>query len=141
MSKPRILMVDDEVGFLSTMVKRLNKRNFETTGVQSGEEGIRMLAQNSFDVVILDIRMPGLDGIGTLKQLKEIDHGIAVILLTGYASVDSAVEGMKLGAYEFLIKPCEFEELMEKIERAYELKTARDERIRQAEFRQKKIKE
>ena len=79
--------------------------------------------------------MPGLDGIETLRELKKINPGLEVIMLTGHASVDSAVEGMRLGAYEYLMKPCEIDDLMEKTSGAYALKKARDERIRQAEVR------
>ncbi len=79
--------------------------------------------------------MPGLDGIETLQEIKRIDAAIEVLMLTGHASVDSAVEGMRLGAHEYLMKPCDIEELMEKVDAAYELKQAREARIRRAETR------
>lgn len=136
MPKPRILIVDDEERFVTTLSKRLIERELEVVvGVYSGKEAIEEVRNKTYDVIILDVKMPGLDGIETLRELKKIDPGIEVLMLTGHASVDSAVEGMRLGAHEYLMKPCDIEELMEKIDGAYELKEARDERIRQAEVR------
>jgi DNA-binding NtrC family response regulator len=135
MPKPRILIVDDEERFVKTLTKRLTERGLDVFGVYSGKGAIEEVRNNPYDVVILDVRMPGLDGIETLRELKKIDPGIEVLMLTGHASVDSAVEGMRLGAHEYLMKPCDIEELMEKIDAAYELKQTRDDRIRQAEAR------
>ncbi|MDO9566030.1 MAG: response regulator [Candidatus Desulfaltia sp.] len=135
MQRPKILMVDDEEDLMKTLVNRLNKRNFKTTGVLSGEEALETIKKDPFDVVVLDVKMRGIDGIETLRELKKIDPGIEVILLTGHASVDAALDGMKLGAYEFLMKPCKIEELIEKIDGAWEVKTERDKRIRLAEIR------
>ncbi len=138
MQSPRILMVDDEEDLMKTMVNRLNKRNIEATGVLSGEEALETIKKDTFDIVVLDVKMPGIDGIETLRELKKIDPGIEVILLTGHASVDAALDGMKLGAYEFLMKPCKIEELIEKIDGAWEVKTERDKRIRRAQARTNK---
>lgn len=135
MQSPKILMVDDEEDLMKTVVNRLNKRNFKTTGVLSGEEALETIKKDPFDIVVLDVKMRGIDGIETLRELKKIDPGIEVILLTGHASVDAALDGMKLGAYEFLMKPCKIEELIEKIDGAWEVKTERDKRIRLAEIR------
>jgi len=135
MPKPKVLLVDDEERFVKTLTKRLAERELDVVGVHSGMEAIEEVKKNAYDVVILDVRMPGLDGIETLQELKKISPGLEVIMLTGHASVDSAVEGMRLGAHEYLLKPCDIEELMEKIDGAYELKTARDERLRKAEAR------
>lgn len=135
MQKPRILMVDDEEDLVRVLVNRLIKRNFEATGVLSGEEALEIIKKETFDIVVLDVKMPGLSGIQTLRELKKIDAGIEVILLTGHASVDAALDGMKLGAYEYLMKPCKIEELIEKIEGAWELKAERDQRIRRAKAR------
>ncbi len=131
----RLLVVDDEEDFLETLVKRLNKRNIDATGVPSGEKALELINEIPFDVVVMDVKMPGLDGIETLRELKKVNPGIEVIILSGHASVDAAMDGMKWGAYEYLLKPCELEELIEKIDRAYELKTDREERARKAEIR------
>jgi len=135
MPKPRILIVDDEKRFVTTLIKQLTERKLDVSGVYNGKEAIREVKNKLYDVIILDVKMPGLDGTETLQELKKINPGIEVIMLTGHGSVASAVEGMRLGAYEYLIKPCEIEELMEKINEAYKLKAARDERIRKAEIR------
>ncbi len=135
MPKPKVLLVDDEERFVKTLTKRLAERELDVVGVHSGMEAIEEVKNKPYDVVVLDVRMPGLDGIETLQELKKISPGTEVIMLTGHASVDSAVEGMRLGAHEYLMKPCDIEELMEKIDGAYELKTARDERLRKAEAR------
>jgi DNA-binding NtrC family response regulator len=135
MLKPRVLIVDDEERFVTTLSKRLTEREFNVVGVYSGQDALEKVKKELFDVVILDVKMPGLDGVETLEGIKKINPGIEVIMLTGHASVDSAVEGMRLGAYEYLMKPCDIEELMAKINGAYKLKADRDERIRRAEVR------
>ncbi len=135
MPKPRILIVDDEERFVKTLSRRLAERELDVAGVHSGRDAIEEVKKNAYDVVILDVRMPGLDGIETLQEIKRIDSGIEVLMLTGHASVDSAVEGMRLGAHEYLMKPCDIEELMEKVDTAYELKLAREARILRAEAR------
>ena len=133
--QPRILLVDDEERFRTTLGKRLAERELEVATVGSGREAIEEVKNKLYDVVILDIKMPGIDGIETLAEIRKIKPGLEVILLTGYGSIDSAVEGMRLGAYDYILKPCDIEQLMEKIYGAYEVKAARDERIRQAEMR------
>lgn len=135
MPNPRLLLVDDEERFRTTLGKRLTEREMEVTTVGSGEEALKEITQKLYDVVVLDVKMPGMDGIETLSEIKKTRPNIEVILLTGHASVDSAVDGMRLGAYDYLMKPCEIEQLLEKINGAYEIKNGRDERIRQAEIR------
>lgn len=135
MPNPRLLLVDDEERFRTTLGKRLTEREMDVTTVGSGEEALKEIAQKLYDVVVLDVKMPGMDGIETLSEIKKTRPNIEVILLTGHASVDSAVDGMRLGAYDYLMKPCEIEQLLEKINGAYEIKNGRDERIRQAEIR------
>jgi DNA-binding NtrC family response regulator len=135
MPTTRILIVDDEERFRVTLAKRLAERQFDVVAVGSGMEAIEEIKNKLYDVVLLDVKMPGLDGIETLAEIKKINPGIEVIMLTGHASVDSAVDGMRLGAYDYLMKPCEMELLLKKINGAYEIKAGRDERIRQAEIR------
>ena len=93
-----------------------------------------MIQQHEFDVVVLDVLMPGQDGIETLRNIKNLKPLIHVIMLTGNATVETAIEGMKLGAYDYLIKPTETKELLEKITKAHNLKAEHDERIRKAEI-------
>jgi DNA-binding NtrC family response regulator len=130
MQKSRVLIIDDEPDFLETIVKRLKKRNLDATGVGSGEDALRAIENESFDVAILDMRMPGMDGIETLKEIKRKSPLTEVIMLTGHASVESGMQGMQLGAFDYMIKPADFEELIEKVQQARERKRLHEERIR-----------
>jgi len=133
----RALVVDDEEDFLETLVKRLNKRNIETAGVTSGEEALDLMKQKLFDVVILDIKMPGgMDGIEALREMKRVQPLAEVLLLTGHASVETSIEGMKLGAFDYLLKPIKLEDLLEKLAQAFEKKDAHDQKIRKARIRE-----
>ena len=133
----RIMVVDDEVDFLETVVNRLQKRRLNTTGVTSGEEAVALLKEELFDVIILDIKMPGgMDGIETLREIKRIQPLIEVILLTGHASVETSIEGMKLGAFDYCLKPIKFEELLQKMAAAFEKKSTHDKKIRDAKIQQ-----
>jgi DNA-binding NtrC family response regulator len=133
----KALIVDDEQDFLETVVNRLQKRKIETTGVRSGEGAIEAMKQKAFDVVILDIKMPGgMDGIETLREIKRIQPLAEVILLTGHASVETSIEGMKLGAFDYLIKPIKLEELLTKMAAAFEKKNAHDQKIRAARIKE-----
>lgn len=135
MGKIRILVVDDEDDFRETMVNRLVKRDFDAEGAESGEKALERVNAYLFDVILLDIRMPGIDGITALREIKKIKPLIEVIMLTGHGSVESGIEGMKLGAFDYLLKPCDFNVLLEKIQQAYEKKAAHDDKIRQATIR------
>ena len=133
----RALVVDDEEVFLETLVKRLHKRNIDTTGVPSGEEALEMMKKKLFDVVILDVKMPGgMDGIETLREIKKIQPLAEVLLLTGHASVETSIEGMKLGAFDYLLKPIKLEELLTKLAQAFEKKDAHDQKIRSARIKE-----
>ncbi|MFH1350947.1 MAG: response regulator [Pseudomonadota bacterium] len=132
-----VLIIDDEKDFVETMVNRLTKRKINTTGVFSGEEAIDVMKKKQFDLVILDIKMPGgMDGIETLKEIKKIQPLSEVILLTGHASVETSIEGMKLGAFDYVLKPITMEELLPKLEQAYERKAVQDEKIRRARVKE-----
>ena len=131
----RILVVDDEDDFRETMVNRLAKRNLEARGAESGEEALKMIDAQLFDVVILDLKMKGMDGIATLREIKRTKPLIEVILLTGHGSVESGIEGMKLGAFDYILKPANFDALLDKIQQAYDKKAAHDEKIRKAIIR------
>jgi DNA-binding NtrC family response regulator len=131
----RILVVDDEIDFLETVVNRLNKRKLDAKGVTSGEEAIALLKEELFDVIILDIKMPGgMDGIEALREIKKIQPLTEVLLLTGHASVETSIEGMKVGAFDYLLKPIKFEELLQKMAAAFEKKSTHDKKIRDAKI-------
>jgi len=130
MTVPFVMLVDDEVPFVETMAKRLASRNIETIVAFSAEEGLEKLKTNqNLDVIVLDIKMPGMNGIEALKELKKVSPLTEVILLTGHATIESGIDGMKLGAYDFLKKPCDIEELASKVEEATKKKRAHDEKI------------
>jgi DNA-binding NtrC family response regulator len=131
----RVLIVDDEERFRITLSKLLTERNLDVHDVESGVEAIKEVQHRLYDVIILDVKMPGMDGIEALREIKKVSPGTEIILLSGHATVDAAVEGMRLGAYDYVTKPCEIEILMEKINGAFEIKSARDERLRRAEIR------
>lgn len=132
-----ILVVDDEFDFLETIVKRLQKRNINTIGVESGEKALETMKERRFDVVLLDIKMPGgMDGIETLREMKKLQPLAEVILLTGHASVETSIEGMKLGAFDYLLKPIKLEELIVKLGEAFEKKSTHDEKIKKAKIKE-----
>ena len=127
METSRVLVVDDEVDFLETVVNRLKKRKFEAEGVTSGEAAVELLKAKPFDVVVLDMKMPGgMDGIETFREMRKIQPYVEVILLTGHASVETSIEGMKLGAFDYLLKPVKFEELLAKLAAAIEKRVSRE---------------
>ena len=130
--KTRVLIVDDEELFSESLSSRLTIRDYDVTTSPSGKDALEILKRYNFDVIILDVAMPGMNGIETLREIKKIKPLTEVIKLTGNATVETAIEGMKLGAIDFLIKPCETEELVAKINKAYEKKAEQDERIRAA---------
>ena len=116
----RILLVDDEVIFTKNMSKLLTNRGYRVTAVNSGDSAIRELGENTYDIIVLDLKMPGMDGITTLKEITKLGLFTQTLILTGHGSIDSALEAVRLGAYDYLTKPCEIEELVRKIEDARE---------------------
>ena len=135
MIEASVLIVDDEVQFVETLAKRLTKRNVRVDAAYSGHEALEKLAASGptrTDVVILDVKMPGMDGLETLAQIKEEHPLIEVIMLTGHATVESAIEGMKRGAYDYLMKPCELDLLMEKLIAATDKKRDHESKILEA---------
>ena len=123
MEKMRVMLVDDEERFLATTSKLLTRKGYEVITAASGAEALRRLAECTVHVVVLDVKMPGMDGIAALKGIKKISADVEVILLTGHATVESAVEGLNAGASDYLVKPCNLDELIEKINRAFEKQT------------------
>ena len=122
MKGKRVLLIDDETVFTTNMSKLLTGRGYRVTAVNSGDSAIQVLEKEDFDVVVLDLKMPGMDGITTLKEMKKLDLFTETLILTGHGSIDSAMEAIKLGAYDYLPKPCEIGELVAKIEEAWEKK-------------------
>jgi len=129
----RILLVDDEKDFVEMLSLRLEETGERVTPAYSGRECLAMLEKKEIDVVVLDILMPGMDGIETLKEIKKRFPLVEVIMLTGHGTTESAVEGMRLGAFDYLLKPARFDELTEKLEAARKRKDEQEERIRKAE--------
>jgi DNA-binding NtrC family response regulator len=130
----RVLLVDDEEEFIETLAQRLEVRDFDVATATSGADALARLEGEDIDLVVLDVQMPGVDGIEVLRLIKQSKPLIEVIMLTGHATVQTAIDGMKLGAFDFLLKPTETEELVEKVNRALGRKAEHDERIRQAEI-------
>mgnify|MGYP001073487035 FL=1 len=122
MKDAKILLVDDEVVFANNMSKLLNRRGYQVTAVNGGDTALRSLMENPFDVMVLDLKMPGMDGIAVLHEMKKLGLVTEVLVLTGHGSIDTALEAIQLGAYDYLTKPCEIAELVSKIEAALEKK-------------------
>ena len=129
----KVLLVDDEEDFVEMLFLRLKELGEKVTVAYSGQEGLDTLEKTPIDVVILDIKMPGMDGIETLREIKRQFPLVEVIMLTGHGSTETAVEGMKLGAFDYLLKPADFSDLSTKLEGARKRKDEQEERIRQAE--------
>ena len=137
MAKSFVMLVDDEVPFVETMMKRLEKRDIRVISAYSGEESLDTLSKNrNLDVVILDVKMPGMDGIDTLKEIKKHYPLIEVVMLTAHATVETAIEGMKQGAYDYLMKPCDIEDLLRKLEEATVKKREHEEKIKEARVKE-----
>jgi DNA-binding NtrC family response regulator len=131
----KVLLVDDEKDFVEMLSLRLQEVGQHVTPAYSGKECLEMLEKQNIDVVILDIKMPGMDGMETLREIQKKFPLVEVIMLTGHGTIETAVEGMKLGAYDYLLKPADFDDLMEKLEGARKRKYEQEERIRKAEAR------
>lgn len=131
----KLLIVDDEKDFVEMFSLRLTHQGEKVHTAYSGEQALDLLAKTAIDVVILDIRMPGMDGIQTLKAIKTRHPLVEVILLTGHGSTETAVQGMKSGAFDYLMKPADFKDINTKVSKAWKRKDEHEERIRQAEAR------
>ena len=135
MEEMKMMLVDDEERFLSTTKKLLSRKGYDVLTAISGNEALDILKSHSIDVVILDVKMPGMDGITTLKEIKKLYPLVEVIMLTGHATVDSAVDGLKSGATDYLMKPTDINTLIEKSREAFEKKQRMEEKIRVAQTR------
>ncbi|MBG0775157.1 MAG: response regulator [Desulfovibrionaceae bacterium] len=113
-----VLLVDDELLFLDIMQRFMDKRGIDFTGVPGGREAVEAVSRRDFDIVVLDVKMPGMDGIETLREIKRLKPDLEVIMLTGHANTEDALKALEIGAFDYLIKPVAFEELYAKIEEA-----------------------
>ncbi|NDY56859.1 response regulator [Desulfovibrio sulfodismutans] len=118
MSECRVLLVDDEDAYVETLAKRLTRRGLTVYTADRGEKALAILDEHPVDVVILDVKMPGMDGIETLTRIKKSHASVEVIMLTGHANVDAAIRGMEQGAFDYLMKPAEMDDLFYKIQDA-----------------------
>jgi DNA-binding NtrC family response regulator len=138
MTIAKLLLVDDETAFLDAMARRLKKRDFEIFTATSGLDALDMLNNDgeNIEVVILDVKMPGMDGIETLAEIKRKFPLIEVVMLTGHATVDSAIDGMKQGAFDYMMKPCDMDVLVAKVNGAAAKKRRHEEKIIEARMRE-----
>jgi len=130
----KLLLVDDEKRFLETTKKILEKRGIDTFTALKGLDAMSVLDREQIDVVILDVKMPGLDGVEVLRRIKQKHPLVEVIMLTGHSTTESAVEGLKLGAFDYLMKPCEISALLEKVKEARAKKKAMEDKIQQTKI-------
>ncbi|WP_310600008.1 response regulator [Desulfobulbus sp.] len=128
-----VLIVDDEEEFRNMTAKRLSKRDLECACAPDGDTALGMINERSYDVVLLDVKMPGRDGIETLREIKRIAPMTEVVMLTGHASVESGINGIKYGAFDYLMKPMDLDPLFEKLNAAYDRKRTQQEKIERAQ--------
>jgi two-component system response regulator CpxR len=134
--KIKVLLVDDEPQFVEALAQRLETRGFVADTALEGDRCLAILKDKDMDVVVLDVQMPGRSGIDTLKEIKKLRPLTEVIMLTGHATVETAIDGMKLGAYDYLMKPTEIDDLVTKINRAHDRKAEQETRILQANLKE-----
>ncbi len=125
-----VLLVDDEASYLETLDKRLTLRRLHVHTASSGAAALELLGREPVDVVVLDVKMPGMDGIATTRAIRDRHPLVEVILLTGHASIEASLEGMAHGAFDYLLKPVSIDELVFKIEDAHRKKSLQEEKIR-----------
>jgi len=128
MATINVLIVDDEAEFLETVVKRLRKRNLIASGVTSGEAALEQLETYPAHVVVLDVKMPGMSGLETLREIRKRHSSIEVIMLTGHASTEAAIEGMSMGAFDYLMKPTQIDDLVYKIQDAFRTRELKEKK-------------
>ena len=122
----KLLVVDDEEEFLERLVERLERRGVDVQGVSTGEEALEAIENHPVDVMLLDVRLPGIDGVQVLQRVKKRHPFVEVILFTGYADSNTAVRVMELGAFDYLLKPVPIDDLLYRIQDAYKRKTLRE---------------
>lgn len=125
----RLLLVDDEEGYVNVLANRLSRRGMDVQKALSGNQALHRVRNQDFDVVILDLKMEGMDGLEVLQIFKQMDENMEVIMLTGHGSQAAAQDGLTIGAFDYLMKPCELDELITKIRQAYTHKKINDNRL------------
>jgi DNA-binding NtrC family response regulator len=129
MTEINVLLVDDEPDFIAPLTNRLALRKLNVLNASSGEEALATLEANPVDVVVLDVKMPGMDGIEAIRQIKKRHPLVEVIMLTGHASLEASIEGMELGAFDYLLKPAAIDDLVYKIQDAHKKKSLQEKKI------------
>jgi len=135
MEKMKMMLVDDEERFLSTTQKLLAKKGYDVVTASGGVEALEKIRIHNIHVVILDVKMPGMDGNATLKEIKRQFPLVEVIMLTGHATMESAIDGLKSGAMDYLMKPTDIDEIILKAEEAFGKRQGLEEKIRVARMR------
>ncbi len=136
MNIAKILLVDDEENFLAIMEKRLNARDMDVVTADGGRAALEVLEKTpDVDVVVLDVKMPGMDGLEVLRSIRAAHPLVEVIMLTGHGTIETAIDGMKHGAFDYLLKPCEIETLIDLVRQAKDKKDAHEEKIIQAQMK------
>jgi DNA-binding NtrC family response regulator len=125
-----LLLVDDEPDFLATLGRRLMARQFKVATAENGLAALESLAREAVDVVVLDVRMPGLSGIEAIREIKKIQPMVEIIMLTGHADLEASIQGIALGAFDYLLKPAAIDDLVYKIQDAFQAKTLREKKAR-----------
>ncbi len=129
MARYTVLIVDDEADFREVMSRQLTRRDLQCATAPDGDSALAMVKSQPFDVVLLDVKMPGRDGIDTLREIKHLAPMVEVLILTGHASVETGIDSIKYGAFDYLMKPIDIEPLMEKLDAAYERKRIQQEKL------------
>ena len=135
MKRIKMMLVDDEERFLSTTQKLLTKKGYEVVTASSGAEALEKIGTQTIHVVILDVKMPGMDGNAVLREIKRLYPLTEVIMLTGHATMESAIDGLKSGAFDYLMKPIDIDIVIQKAEDAFEKRQGHEEKIRVAQMR------
>lgn len=137
MTIAKVLLIDDETGFLKIMQKRLEARELDVITAESGMEALKILENDpTVDVAVLDVKMPGMDGLETLKEIHTRFPLVEVVMLTGHATVESAIDGMKMGAFDYLMKPCDIDNLLDVVRQAKDKRDRHAEKILQAQMKE-----
>jgi len=134
----KVLLVDDEKDFLDTLTKRLRKRGLDVNSAGTGEEAIEYLASNAADVVLLDVKMPGMGGAKALGEIKRLYPLVEVIMLTGHADMQSAIHGLEMGAFDYLMKPMDIDDILYKLQDAYKRKSLKEQTMLEKEEKGRK---